>query len=102
MAERHNNPLLPGNMDESHFPDPHVNIFTNPDTGRECMYIYVGRDFGKTGFDLRDWFVLYSEDLVPWQCKKTLDRKDTYLPDDSTECWACDVVRSPWDGKYYL
>ena len=51
---------------------------------------------------MRDWYVLFSEDLVHWQCKKSLARADTYLPPDSVDCWACDVVRSPWDGKYYL
>lgn len=102
MAERIGNPLNPFNVDDNHFPDPHIKIFTNPDTGRECMYVYVGHDYGQNGFDMRDWFVLYSEDLVNWTCKKSLDRKDTYLPDDSKDCWACDAVRNPWNGKYYL
>ena len=102
MAERQLNPIFPRNEQDNHFPDPHIKIFVNPDTGRENMYMYVGRDFGENGFDLRDWYVLYSEDLVEWTCKKVLDRQDTYLPPDSTECWACDVVRSPWDGRYYL
>lgn len=102
MTERRHQPICPVNLTEGHFPDPHIKIFVNPDTGREGMYIYVGRDYGQTGFDLRDWYVLISEDLVEWQCKKVLDRKDTYLPDDSIDCWACDVVQSPWDKKYYL
>ncbi len=102
MAIRQNNPILPSNMEETHFPDPHAKVFVNPDTGRECLYLYVGHDLGQTGFDLRDWYVLFSEDLITWECRKVLDRKDTYLPDDSTACWACDVVRSPWDGRYYL
>lgn len=102
MSQRINNPLRPCNTTETHFPDPHAKVFINPDTGNECMYVYVGRDFGSTGFDLRDWYVLCSEDLLHWTCKKTLDRKNTYLADDSTECWACDVVQSPWDGRYYL
>lgn len=84
------------------FPDPHIKIFVNPDTGRENMYVYVGHDEGRDRFIMRDWYVLFSEDLVHWQCKKSLAREDTYLPLDSVDCWACDVVRSPWDGKYYL
>lgn len=102
MAERIHQPICPVNLTQGHFPDPHMKVFIHPDTGRECMFIYVGRDYGQTGFDLRDWYVLYSEDLVEWHSRKVLDRKDTYLADDSTECWACDVVQSPWDGKYYL
>lgn len=100
--ERINNPLNPAGVEDNRFPDPHIKIFTNPDTGNEAMYVYVGHDDGKDRFIMRDWFVLYSEDLIHWQCKKTLDRKDTYLPDDSEDCWACDCVQSPFDGKYYL
>ena len=99
---RQGNPLSPHGVPDNMFPDPHIKIFVNPDTGRENMYVYVGHDEGKNQFIMRDWYVLYSEDLVHWQCKKSLERKNTYLPPDSTDCWACDAVRSPWDGKYYL
>ena len=99
---RRGNPLLPEGVADNRFPDPHIKIFTNPDTGRENMYVYVGHDEGKDRFIMRDWYVMFSEDLVHWQCRKTLSRKDTYLPDDSVDCWACDVVQSPWDGRYYL
>ena len=99
---RRGNPLLPKGAADNMFPDPHIKIFVNPDTGRENMYVYVGHDEGKGQFIMRDWYVLFSEDLVHWQCKKSLARKDTYLPPDSTDCWACDAVQSPWDGKYYL
>lgn len=101
-GERRGNPIAPSGVPDNRFPDPHIKIFTNPDTGRENMYVYVGHDDAMRGFAMRDWFVLYSEDLVTWHCKKTLDRRDSYLPDDSVNCWACDVVRSPRDGKYYL
>ena len=99
---RRGNPLTPAGTADNMFPDPHIKIFVNPDTGKENMYVYVGHDEGKDRFIMRNWYVLYSEDLVHWQCKKSLDRKDTYLPDDSVDCWACDVVQSPWDRKYYL
>lgn len=100
--ERILNPLKPVGREDNRFPDPHIKIFINPDTGKENMYVYVGHDEGVGEFIMRDWFVMYSEDLVTWHWKKTLDRKDTYLPDDSINCWACDVVQSPWDKKYYL
>lgn len=102
MEERINNPLNPKNCADNHFPDPHIKIFINPDTGRENMYIYVGHDNSKEDFVMSDWYVMWSEDLVHWQVKKILDRKDTYMKEDSTDCWACDCVQSPWDGKYYL
>ena len=101
-SSRRGNPLTPAGAPDNMFPDPHIKIFVNPDTGRENMYVYVGHDEGKDRFIMRDWYVLFSEDLVHWQYKKSLAREDTYLPPDSTDCWACDVVRSPWDGKYYL
>jgi len=102
MSERLNNPLNPPGVEDNRFPDPHIKIFVNPDTGRENMYVYVGHDEGFNEFIMRDWYVLWSEDLVHWQCRKSLLRQDTYLPDDSINCWACDCVQSPWDGKYYL
>lgn len=102
MNERQNNPLNPIGWEDNQFPDPHIKIFVNPDTGKENMYIYVGHDESKETFVMRDWYVMWSEDLVHWQVKKSLERKDTYMPEDSTNCWACDCVQSPWDGKYYL
>ena len=44
--ERLNNPLLPEGVTDNRFPDPHIKIFVNPDTGREAMYVYVGHDEG--------------------------------------------------------
>lgn len=104
--ERRGNPInpasLPEGLKDNRFPDPHIKIFVNPDTGRENMYVYVGHDEGFNQFIMRDWYVMWSEDLVHWQCAKSLKREDTYMPDDSVNCWACDCVQSPWDGKYYL
>ncbi len=102
QPSRRGNPLNPSGVTDNRFPDPHIKIFVNPDTGKENMYVYVGHDEGRDQFIMRDWYVLFSEDLVHWQCRKSLKREDTYLPPDSTDCWACDAVQSPWDGKYYL
>ncbi|MBQ8200858.1 MAG: family 43 glycosylhydrolase [Clostridia bacterium] len=100
--ERINNPLNPVGVPDNRFPDPHIKIFVNPDTGREAMYVYVGHDEGRDKFIMRDWYVLWSEDLVTWHCSKSLERRNTYLPEDSVDCWACDCVQSPFDGRYYL
>ena len=35
MAERLNNPLNPVGWVDNRFPDPHIKIFINPDTGKE-------------------------------------------------------------------
>ena len=102
LVPRKGNPLLTPDAPDNMFPDPHIKIFINPDTGRETMYVYVGHDEGKNRFIMRDWYVLFSEDLIHWHCRKTLKRENTYLPEGSIDCWACDVVQSPWDGKYYL
>lgn len=102
IHERLGNPINPAGCEDNRFPDPHIKIFVNPDTGNEAMYMYVGHDEGFDEFIMRDWYVMWSEDLVHWQWKKSLRREDTYLPNDSTRCWACDCVQSPWDGKYYL
>ncbi len=100
--ERLLNPIAPADCWDNHFPDPHIKVFINPDTGRETMYVYVGHDEGINEFIMRDWYVLWSEDLVHWQWKCCLRREDTYLADDATCCWACDCVQSPWDHQYYL
>lgn len=54
MAERLNNPLNPVGWVDNRFPDPHIKIFVNPDTGKENMYIYVGHDDSKENFVMRD------------------------------------------------
>ena len=64
--ERILNPLKPLDREDNRFPDPHIKIFINPDTGKENMYVYVGHDEGVGEFIMRDWFVMYSEDLVTW------------------------------------
>jgi len=100
--ERLNNPLKPAHALDNRFPDPHMKIFINPDTGRENMYLYVGHDESMERFVMRDWHVLWSEDLVHWEHKVALRREDTFMDPESVDCWACDCVQSPWDGKYYL
>ena len=58
---RKGNPLMPEGVPDNMFPDPHIKIFVNPDTGKENMYVYVGHDEGKDRFIMRDWYVLFSE-----------------------------------------
>ena len=37
--EQLNNPLKPVGLPDNRFADPHIKIFTNPDSGRQAMYI---------------------------------------------------------------
>ena len=69
------NPVIPAGLPDNRFPDPHIKIFVNPDTGREAMYMYVGHDEGFNQFIMRDWYVMWSEDLVTWHWKKALHGK---------------------------
>ena len=100
--EQLNNPLKPVGLPDNRFADPHIKIFTNPDSGRQAMYIYVGHDEGKGEFIMRNWYVLWSEDLIHWNAKVSLDRKDTFMDPESVNCWACDCVQSPFDNRFYL
>lgn len=56
--ERLHNPLaLVGHLD-NRFADPHIKIFTNPDTSNETMYAYAGHDEGRDQFIMRDRCVM--------------------------------------------
>ncbi len=65
LRSRKGNPLSPQGRTDNMFPDPHIKIFINPDTGKENTYVYVGHDEGKGQFIMRDWYVLFSEEHIP-------------------------------------
>ena len=44
VSSRRGNPLMPQGAADNMFPDPHIKIFVNPDTGKENMYVYAGHE----------------------------------------------------------
>ena len=56
-TSRRGNPLNPIGAADNMFPDPHIKIFVNPDTGKENMYVYAGHEGGRDPFIMRDWYV---------------------------------------------
>jgi len=61
------------------------------------FYIHCGHDQGSTGFDLREWFVLKSTDMVTWT-KKVAMKLDTFSWANAN-AWAGQVVKK--GSKYY-
>ena len=91
--------------------DPHIHIFD------DTAYLYVGHDRSPeaTRFQMVDWNVWTSTDLVNWKHVTTISPNQTYMKDSPTlhplqrrrvdlrysgnqAAWACDVIEK--DGTY--
>lgn len=75
--------------------DPHIHVFD----GR--AYLYASHDHAASNdcFDMRDWQVWSSDDLLEWNLDSTLRPQDTYVGKPTRGCWATDVVEK--DGRYF-
>ncbi len=75
--------------------DPHIHIYEGK------AYLYATHDNfspGRTGFEMTEWQIWSSEDLVHWTLERTEKPEDFYCgPID--QCWAVDAAFR--DGKYY-
>eukprot|EP00750_Incisomonas_marina_P016720 INCI19305.1.p1 GENE.INCI19305.1~~INCI19305.1.p1 ORF type:complete len:528 (+),score=49.02 INCI19305.1:191-1774(+) len=85
LLARAGNPLLPANTS---LPDPHIHIFDG------VAYLYSGRDLSKTapGFEMPDWHVWSSKDLVSWTHERTIFPNQTFMG-EGNDCYAVDVGR---------
>ncbi len=74
--------------------DPHIHIFNNK------AYMYSSHDYSSTstGYQMRDWQLWSSSDLVTWNKEAVLRPQDTYVS-SSNSCWATDGAER--NGKYY-
>ncbi|MET0385049.1 MAG: family 43 glycosylhydrolase [Polyangiales bacterium] len=61
------------------------------------FYIYCGHDEGTTGFNIREWYVLSSTDMVTWDKQVVLDLQAFSWAD--VNAWAGQAVAK--DGKFY-
>ena len=75
--------------------DPHIHIF------RDRAYLYASHDMakGENVFDMCDWEIWSSPDLVHWTFESAVRPEDTSMG-PSLQCWAVDAAEK--DGKYYL
>ena len=68
------------------------------------LYLFAGHDFSlesKT-YDLRDWWVWSSSDLVEWKLESVLKPEDTFLKRPSNSCWATFGVPMAGGWRYYF
>ncbi len=74
--------------------DPHIHIFG----GR--AYLYASHDApGSRTYDMVDWEIWSSGDLVTWRFESAVRPEDTSMG-KSSDCWAVDAAEK--NGKYYL
>lgn len=68
--------------------DPHIHIFNS------TAYLYASHDFSpqNKGFDMRDWQVWSSTDLINWEHRSTLFPEQTYIGKSIRGCWATDAL----------
>lgn len=76
--------------------DGHVHVYG------DTAYLYTSHDFDPraTNWDMRDWLVWSSPDLIHWTRKFTLKPADTYVKPDTKRCFATDGATR--NGKYYM
>lgn len=85
------NPILPGRG----VCDPHIRIFN------DTAYLYATHDrcADASTYEMEDWWVWSSPDLVHWTHAGTLRPEDTYIGPGFKSCWATDALEK--NGKYY-
>ncbi len=76
--------------------DPHIRVFN------DVIYLYSGHDSSPTDklWDMKDWRVFSTTNLLDWKLEQTISTKDSYMNDDSKDCWASDAATR--NGKYYF
>jgi len=75
--------------------DPHLHIFNNR------AYLYASHDAkeGERVFDMYDWEIWSSDDLVTWERESVVRPEETSMG-ASNDCWAVDAAEK--DGRFYL
>lgn len=76
--------------------DPHIRVFN------DTIYLYSGHDASPNDklWDMKDWRVFSSTNLLDWKLEQTISPKDNYMDDNSIDCWASDA--SFRNGNYYF
>ena len=76
--------------------DPHVRVYEGQ------VYLYGTHDANPAGtnYEMSDWWVWTSKDLVSWSQAGLLRPEETYWKRPCDQCWATDAISR--NGKYYL
>ncbi|MDW5288133.1 family 43 glycosylhydrolase [Formosa sp. PL04] len=76
--------------------DPHIRVF------KDTVYLFTGHDTSPKDklWDMRDWRVFKTTNLLDWTQIETISPKDNYMSDSSGDCWASDAATR--NGKYYF
>lgn len=76
--------------------DPQVRVYN------DHVWLYASHDASveNTHFEMRDWWIWSSPDLVNWKYESTLKPEETYYKQPSINCWATDAMYR--NGKYYF
>ena len=66
------------------------------------VYLFASHDFSiqSKSYDMRDWWVWSSDDLLHWNQESVLTPDETFMKEPSTMCWATFGV--PMDGGWRL
>ncbi len=75
--------------------DPHAYIFN------DTVYLFTTRDVDPKSpkFNMHNWDIHSSTDMVNWTHRRTIYSADTYMG-ESANCWATETVER--NGKYYF
>ncbi len=76
--------------------DPEVRVYDNR------AYLYATHDSVHAGhnFEMHDWWVWSSDDLINWKQISTLRPEETYWQKPCDQCWATNAISHK--GKYYF
>jgi len=68
------------------------------------LYMFAGHDFSldSKGYDLRDWWVWSTADMLEWRLESVLKPEDTFLKRPFKSCWATFGVPFPDGWRYYF
>lgn len=86
------NPILPGRG----VCDPHIRVYGN----RAYLYATHDKCPANTKFEMNDWWIWSTPDLVSWSLEATVRPDQTYHGKPCKDCWAVDAIER--EGKHYL
>lgn len=85
------NPIIPNQGVN----DPHIHIFN----GKAYLSASHDKSMSNDNFNMDDWWLWSSENLVDWKPESVLKPEDTYIGRPFSQCWATDIAYR--HGKYY-
>lgn len=86
------NPLIPG----IGMCDSHIHIFN----GKAFLYSGHDADTQAKTYNMPDWRIFSSDDLINWKLERTVYPEETYLGMGNTRCYATDAAGR--NGFYYF